>query len=340
LIEVDQSKTPKNFNKFFKLPVDVALYFEDGSVQYHPVMIEEMNQRILIEDLKAKPVSYVFDGKNVLLALINENKTVEQYKAQFKYSKNFMDKMIAFTSADDQVGDLVDIALKDKFYLIRSMAIDGITEDVVSKYTLQLQDLAMSDPHSEVRGKALLKLLDIEDYDPTTLCKNILDAELAYPVLQVALESLGSIDYERVKPYIGKFRLENSDYMASALASIMNDDLENLDYLEAKAQKIGVYQIFEFYNRYNEFLDGQGLSVLIRASDVLDEIGSEKGGNMYRKYLAVMSLVRITDDLSGREKDDMSVQNNAFAKTLKDRIKEIVTNETDPTLIEKYAELK
>lgn len=63
-------------------------------------------------------MTYVFDGKNVLLALINENKTPEQYKAQFKLSANFMDKMIAFTSTNDGNADLIDIALKENFYIL------------------------------------------------------------------------------------------------------------------------------------------------------------------------------------------------------------------------------
>lgn len=52
LLEVDQSKTPNGFYDVFKFPVDIAIYYADGTVQYYPVMINEKKQRVLIEDLK------------------------------------------------------------------------------------------------------------------------------------------------------------------------------------------------------------------------------------------------------------------------------------------------
>jgi len=341
LVEVDQSKTPKGFFPFFKLPVEIALYFEDGSVEYHPVTINEKNQRVLIENIKSKPATYVFDGRNVLLALINENKTTDQYKAQFRLSRNFMDKMIAFTSTNDGNADLVDIALKDNFHLFRSMAVNAISEDSVSGYINQLQNLALSDPHSEVRRDALMKLLNVEDFEPTAICRLILESEQAYPVIQVALEVIGNVEPEKSGKYIARFKNEDSDYLAGTLVGLMTDESpENLNYLESKAKKINVYQIFDYFSRYQEFLSGKSITTLDRSAEFLYSLATPKDGNMFRKYLATGTLIKIAEDLSERNNPTPSPEITELFRKVSGMISNIVNNETNPTLIDKYQGIK
>ncbi|MBC7884132.1 MAG: alanyl aminopeptidase [Saprospiraceae bacterium] len=341
LIEVDQSKTPKEFHKLFTLPVDIAIYFEDGSIQYHPVLINEMKQRILIEDLKAKPATYVFDGKNILLALINENKTTEQYKAQFRLSPNFMDKMIAFTSTNDGNEDLIEKAMSDPFYLIRSMGINAIPDSLIGPYINSLQSMTLTDLHSEVRRDALLKLLNQEDFDPTQLCLRILDGEQAYPVLQIALEVIGSLDPEKAAPYIEKFKKDDSDYLAGSLAGIITEeDTASVAYLENKARTIGVASIFEFYARYQEFLVGKDTKTIKRAGEQMYEIASNKDGNMYRKYLATMTIVKLAEEVTRRNEENKISENTKLLESFKMMLSDIVSNETNLTLIEKYSGLK
>lgn len=339
LVETDLTDTPEGFYKNFKLPIDVAVYYADGSVTYHPVLIDENKNRFLIEDLKADPVTYVFDGHNVLLAMINENKTPEQYKSQFLLSSNFMDKMIGFTSTNDGNVDLIASAIKEKFYLFRSMGISAIPDSLAYQYVAQLQDMILSDPHSEVRKEALLKLLNIEDFDPSTLCKLILNAERAYPVLQIALEVMGQIDEENKDTYIKKFKNDESDYLSSTIVGMITIATdEHLSYLESKTSNISINYMFDFYSRYQEFLAGQNPKVLERSADHLSKLAGNKDGNMFRKYLAMTTLIKIAEDLSQRNESDPQISNVLNKVAL--YINTIAKNETNPTLIEKYEGLK
>jgi aminopeptidase N len=341
LLEVDQSKTPNGFYDVFKFPVDIAIYYADGTVQYYPVMINEKKQRVLIEDLKEKPVTYVFDGKNVLLALINENKTPEQYKAQFKLSANFMDKMIAFTSTNDGNADLIDIALKENFYIFRSMGINAISDSNATAYIDRLQSFALTDPHSEVRRDALLKLLNIEDFDPMAICRLILKSEQAYPVLQIALEVMGSAEPEKADEYLQKFKNDDSDFLSGTLAGIMKDETtENLTYLESKAKNIGVMHIFDYFTRYQEFLAGKSFAALERSADFLYTLASAKDGNMYRKFLSMSTLIKIAEDLGSRNKTSPDPMSEKLLVKVTELKNNILKNETDPTLIQEYKGLK
>ncbi|MBK9567613.1 MAG: M1 family metallopeptidase [Saprospiraceae bacterium] len=337
LVEVDQSGTPKGFHQNFRLPVDIAIYYPDGSVQFHPVVINEKKQRILIEDLKMKPATYVFDGKNVLLAMINENKTNEQYKAQFRFSPNYMDKMVAFSNTSDGNYDLLVQGMNEKHHTLRSLAINAIPDSLLFQYLPMLQEKTLSDPHSEVRHDALMRLAGSEDFDPGALCKLILDTEKSYPVIGLALELLHSVQPEKVGPYIEKLKNEDADQLAGTLVSILTEDSpENSEYISRKAKNINLYQLFDFYERLQEYFQGKSMKTLTDASEYLTEIASFKNGNMYRKYIAMVTLNKIAEDLSSRYETSANEDERKTLVNIIDKINFIVKNETNPVLKEKY----
>jgi aminopeptidase N len=337
LVEVDQSGTPKGFHQNFRLPVDIAIYYPDGSVQFHPVVINEKKQRILIEDLKMKPATYVFDGRNVLLAMISENKTNEQYKAQYKFSPNYMDKMVAFSSASDGNYDLIDQGLNEKHHTLRSLAINAIPDSLLFQYLPILQEKTLSDPHSEVRRDALMRLSGSEDFEPGALCKLILDTEKSYPVISLALELLYSVQPDKVTPYVVKLKSEDADQLAGTLVSIISEDSpENSEYIRRKAKNINIYQLFDFYERLQEYFQGKSMKTLTDASEYLTEIASNKTGNMYRKYIAMVTLNKIAEDISARYETSANEDERKTLVNIIDKINFIAKNETNPVLREKY----
>lgn len=337
LVEVDQSATPKGFYPNFRLPVDIAIYYPDGSMQFYPTVINEKNQRILIEDLKMKPATYVFDGKNVLLAMINENKTNDQYKAQYKYSPNFMDKMTAFSSTSDGNYDLIPQGLNEKHHTLRSMAINSIPDSLLAEYIPALQEKALSDLHSEVRKDALVRLAGSENFDPSTLCKLILDADKAYPVIGIALELLNTTQPEKAVTYVEKLKNENSDQLAGTLLSVINEDTpDHMEYIKNKAKNISIPYLFDYFERLQEYYNGKSVKTLLSASEYLTEIASNKNGNMYRKYIAMVTLNKIGEDLKSRFDNSGNEDERKALVTIIDRINYIVQNETNPILKEKY----
>jgi aminopeptidase N len=341
IIETDQSNTPKGFQVPFKLPVEVAIYYPDGSVQYHPVTIKDVKQKIIIENLKMKPSTYVLDGRNTLLALINENKTTEQYQAQFKLSSNLMDKMVAFSNTNDGNATLIEPALKEKFYAIRSMAISTISDSLAAIHITALQDLALTDPHSEVRLAALSKLLNLESFNPVPLCKLVLASEKSFPVLGLALDVMGNVEPENSATYFEKFKDEPTDFLASALVNIMHDEKpEYLDFIIKKSTKINEMFLFDFFDKYQSYLNGKSLSTIAKASASLADLAGDKAGNMYRKFLAMESLVKIANDLDKRQQSSPTPETANLINTIQSHIKNIVEHENNPTLREKYSDIK
>lgn len=338
LLETDMFKTPENFYQKFRLPVDVALYYADGSVSYHSIVVTDKQQRFLIEELKNDPVTYVFDGKNVLLGLINENKTEDQYKAQFQYSPYFMDKVVAISNINNDTEKYINQALTHPYYFIRTLGIQKITDTIGEIYINKLQDLVLADPHSEVRKEALIRLANMEDFDAKAICRIVINSEKAYPVLQVALEVLGAMEDDKNDEYIQRFINDESDFLCSTLVGMMKEPtVANLAYLQEKSTNINVNYMFDFYTRYQEFLQGKKLSVLEISAEHLQKIASQKDGNMFRKYLAMGSLIKIAEDLTERSNDDLAQD---LLQQVSMMIFNVATNETNPILREKYEGIK
>jgi len=337
MVTVDQSKTPKDFYQKFVFPTNVALYYADGSVEKRPLMIDEKVETFIFDDLKAKPEVYVFDGDNVLLAQINENKTEEQYKAQFKYSPLFMDKMIALSNISDAKNETIDLALEDDFYFIREQGLSAILEENLPAYQSILEALVTKDLHSAVRKGALERLLMIESYDPMATVKEVLLTEQAYPVLQVALEVYTAISPDEARNYATKFKNDDSDYLASAIIGSLSESDEDLNYIESKAKNIGMEKMYEYYMSYSEFLSDKSEKTLARSAIFLGKIASDNDANMYRKYMSVASLLSIYSGLNDMLVSPTRESNISKVKSI---INDAVSKETNAFLKEKYQDIK
>jgi aminopeptidase N len=341
LVEVDQSETKEGFTPYFKLPVQIALYYADGSVSHHPVFIQEKTQRILLEDLKEMPQTIVFDGQNVLLAEIQEEKTPEQYMHQFRLSKRFLDKLEGFSYADTFTNNLISQALADSFYYFRAMGIRAIEDSTAAPYLTLLQEMAVSDIHSEVRKEALAKLLQIPDFDPMSLCQGILNTESSYGVLQLALEVAGSMNPDRADSYLKRFMNDESDQLAPALALIMQGESEeNLQYLETKAKSVNQNSLLDYYLSLQKYLEGKSFSVIQRMGSVMHGIAGAKQGNIFRKFMATGTLLKMAEDLLERGADNPASEEFRVYEEILMHVSDIVQNETHPILIEKYQELR
>jgi len=321
VLSTDMSRTPEDYYQNFVLPTKVALYFADGNVTYHSIIINEKQQTFILTDVLTEPAVYVLDGENVLLALINEDKTSDMYRYQFMLSPLLFDKIIGFAGMIEYDKSVIDKALNDDFYYIRSLGINAIPENLLSEYHEKLIDLVLKDPHSQVRAMALIQLLEQDDFDPTSLCKLVLMSERAYPVLSIALSILSQTDDANAKSYFDKFKNEESDYLASVLVSFMSDEKdEYIEYLESKAKNIKLTYLFEFHEAYQQYLDGKSIKTLRRTAQLMNDIASNTDINFYRRYASSMTLNKILSDLE----DDTSYIPTGESNALKEEVKRMI----------------
>lgn len=331
LVHTDQSGTPDNFYHPFKIPTDVAIYYADGSITYHPIIITDTIQDFLIEHLKGTPVNYIFNSKADLLAIKKETKPESYYLYQFKHADNFTNKVEALQNLE-QIDEIIPIALKDDFYFVRALGIDFIPDSLVDIYTERLQDMTLTDSSPVVRRTAYLKLLNDQNFDPMLLSHIVIKSEKAYSVLELALNIIGLNEPESFNQYFNQFKNEDSDYLVSTLVSLIPDDSPNyLNYLDVKAKTIEPKYIDDFYKVYHEYVSKQNTQVIERAINVNLEIANPSNGSQIRKAHA-MNLLTQLGSLLLNMKDDIQAQ--SLLDNVLPKIKNIALTETDPELID------
>ena len=138
-----------------------------------------------------------------------------------------------------------------------------------------------------------------------------------------------------------KFAVDDSDYLAGTFAGLIEDESpETLDYLESKARKVNINYMFDFFTNYGTYLNSKSLPTLQRSAEFLKSIGGSANGNVYRKYLAVSTLIKIAEDLRSRQESTGDGNAGELAGSVSRMIADIVKNESDPMLRERYGDIK
>jgi aminopeptidase N len=101
----------------FKMPVDVALYFTDGSVQSQVVVIDKAFQKIFIPT-KNKDVAFkLFDEGTFILKEIEFAKPLGELYAQLENANNTLDRFDALVALKSKLGEInTSQGSKDQYY--------------------------------------------------------------------------------------------------------------------------------------------------------------------------------------------------------------------------------
>jgi len=205
IISVSQIQDTSEVIKLFKMPVNIEVYYTDGSFDAGKFWIEKRDEEIIIPDKGKKSVSYIiFDpGRNILKNL-TFNRSFEELSAQALNSKNMIDRYDAILAiknipVEKKRDVLVKCYGKENFHLIKSEIISQLSEDRTPTGIKLFKD-AISDSDAQVR-KAILKSLLIV---PTELLPDYeqLLKDSAYFNVEYALENLCASYPENIQKYL------------------------------------------------------------------------------------------------------------------------------------------
>ncbi len=192
---VQQTQT----GNIFKLPVAIDIY-NGANKTRNKVWLQNAADSFSFA-VASKPDLINFDGDKILLCEKKENKTLDNYIAQYKYAGLYVDRREAIdfaakTQADQKALDLLKLALKDKYFSLRIYTLNKINISVDAVKTQAepiLAEIAKNDPKSTVRAKAieLLGRYKKDEYK-NIFAKATYDS--SYSIAGSALEAWSKID--------------------------------------------------------------------------------------------------------------------------------------------------
>lgn len=241
-LELSQLATLRN-QQYYRLPIDVDFYFEDGSVQREHILLYSADS-VYTFNFRKKPVNINLDAEKILLAEIEEDKPMSYWENQWKNAPLFADKMIAlrYLQNHSDVHAFLLEALKSPSDKIKSTALYFFgslvedTEDAQVFYPHFQQMLYDENVHPEVRQFVLQILMrywnENEKLENTVkLCRT------AQPkVASMALRYLFEVNYR----------------VALEISAEWENKMHN-DYIRVLAELYHQHNVpdkFDFYKRY------------------------------------------------------------------------------------------
>ncbi len=319
LVTVEQQQDAKKMPAVFQLPVAIHIYTSEQEFIRKEVFVNKRLQTFEF-DLEAKPKLVIFDADRVLLAVINQNKSLEEYAFQYYHGPKFMDRyeaLMAIAQSDDYAFDKVFTdAVNDKFYALRTFGIYRMdVED--SSVQEKLEKIALSDPHSEVRASALERLLEVDGQDYKSLFEQILENDKAAAVKSAAMQGL-------------------------AMGYVASGDLSYLSFFEENWLKIDGYDALNFFDGYSELTSLGDVAQVLTAAEKLKKVAM-RDSSIFRRFAATKAINNLHGALYLRTEEAENTDNYQPLKNadaiLVDIIQEIKQKETNMQLKQIYLDL-
>ena len=330
-VNVEQTQNAETAKAIFQLPVTLSVWDENAKETQYDLLINQRSQTIELP-YNNTPALMVFDRDDQLLMVKSETKTTEQYVNQYKWVDTYIHRYDAIDNIKSRAaaqGTLVS-ALDDNHFSIRQMAAEHVdisaNQPLINKY----KELALSDPHSEVRGTALVRLADENVSGVRELITQVLDQEQSYTVISSALEALDSIDEEAALSKAIELKEEKTSKLVGAVSSLLakSGDKSHIPYFEDKLTTVSLFSVFNFYDAYSSLVTQLPAAEVLDKSSRLSEIGLSPVTNIFYRYAATDALHKIRTRLANT---DVVVANRITGM-----IEEIKENEQHPLLSQRY----
>jgi len=328
---VDQTQNAETAKAIFQLPVTLAVFDERGKETQFDLFINQRSQIIELP-YNSTPALMVFDRDDHMLMVKSVSKTTEQYMSQYNWIDTYIHRYDAIDNIKTRSAAQKTLvsALDDNHFSIRKMAVEHTDISSNQKLMNKYKELALSDPHSEVRGAALVRLAGENVDGVENLIKDILDKEQSYTVLSSALEALDRINEEEALQKAIEFKSEKTSKLVGAVSSLLakSGDMTHIPYFEDKLTNVSLFSVFSFYDAYNSLISQLRPDEILEKSSRLSDIGMSPITNIFYRFAATDALHKLRTRLADTDK--------VVADQITGMIEEIKENEQNPLLSQRY----
>jgi len=338
-ITVEQQQDTEQSPAIFQLALTTKVYNTNGDIIEYPIWINQRKQEIILTDVKEKPAVVVLDGDNILLGTQKENKTIDEWVAQFRLSDLIADKTTALRAlkGKPEFKQIVDVAIKEEHQLFRKTVVGLITDEV------KLENLAKNDPHSSVRSEALKTLYSKNNTKGALVAKQILNKDKAYGPVSKALEILSKSDPTMALKEIDMIASENPKPLFGTIADIYakSGELRYLDFFEKNLHEVSIYSVFNFYNKYYNLAKTADADKIVSTAKVIKTGALGTANPFYKRFVSTNTIHKLSEELSSRmdkeeDKGEKSKLEESIS-TLQEMINDIKSKEQDADLLQRYS---
>lgn len=285
--------------RFFKIPVDVDIHFDDKVVRERHWIDGGVTKINWTFDETPKWIN--FDAEKTILGEIEVNQSSQWWYEQYTRGNRFMDRFLAVVRAsgeqynDSLSNEVMRLALNDKSKFIREKAVATI--DVTNENTRlieQINGMFLKDPASYVRSEAVKKLLDL-DCEYHDDFQGQIESDSSRLVRSSALQVLGRCHPKLAVEMAKGFEEDDDWQMEKAVLNVYSlfGSIDQYDYFIDMLEKYDNYKkvsALSFFSRFIRNIKDQ-TTLDAASSYTMNHIAT--GDKAYSNYLSTQILMAL-----------------------------------------------
>ncbi|NJL75799.1 MAG: M1 family metallopeptidase [Saprospiraceae bacterium] len=313
-VAVEQQQKGDQIPPIFQIPTTIDIYLGEGKKISKEVLVNQRKQFFEFEVPNA-PKLVNFNSDKKLLAVVEENKSDEEYVFQYYNAPTYLDRYEALQALGESESPLASsvfqAALDDKFYGLRELAVYqvNINNETIQKKAIYL---AENDPKAAVRRAALEQLSSVEGEDFSALFERVIKNDVAASVKTAA-------------------RLAVSDRYAAT------DNLQYLTFFEENWDKVDNYDAIAFFRNYAALAAKGDVTQIQSSADKLKVI-AVKESSIWKRFSAMNAIFGMHTLLAQQMEEDATKATTfkALDDNLLQMIQDIKSQEKDSQLQQVY----
>ena len=341
IVTVTQHQDMEKMPAIFELPVAINIYTEVGKAPIKKRVHVNQRTHTFTFDVESTPQLIQFDADRTLLAQVQDNKTQDQYIFQYYNAPRFLDRYEAIQLLGGNnapaVKQLFADALNDPFWAIRGGAIMELGDQQDAATLVRLKDIAMSDPHSQVRAAAFDKLMLLKSDIAMQEAKTALKKDSAYVVIGAALQYLNQFDKKAAIQSAKDLENTEAEDLLLAVGELYAESGEAnyLAFFENNLSKLDGFSSIYFMDAYQQLAITTGQEASEKTANRLTTIAQDITYSGWQRYGATRAMNQMRKSLTTAE----SNEGKALADKLLESLKIIKDSESNEQLKSFYEQL-
>ncbi|MEO5905302.1 MAG: DUF3458 domain-containing protein, partial [Saprospiraceae bacterium] len=324
VVDITQVQHEQDFFPNFRLPIEVATYDVNGKETLNKFWLRQKAQSFTI-DLNEKPVAVVFDPRDILLAVVNQEIPESEYLPRLIYPESISHRISAFRVMTEIPDNAIEKMIIDSSVTIRALAIQYLA----SKESVErLYQIALTESNLDLRYYILQEMMELDPVKAKLLAEKMLETTTKNPVVYDALMAIAKTDLDAAILQATRFQNNPSPAIYAAQAGLYarKGTGINLEFFKTdRAKNIPIDYLEEFITALALYLSKQEATVQQEGIDLLKSTFYLNGPiPEYRRFYLITGLMA-----------QYTIETNqAFKNSLQQTIKYIYEQEKDDYLKE------
>ena len=298
------------YTPLYRLPLRFDFYTKTKCDTHYVELTDKM--KTFEFEVAYKPDFIVFDPEKILLCEKSENKTTNEWIAQYNLTNLYTSRIDALINLEEKakennVAEVFAKALSDKSAPIREFALDACREaatEYSSLFKSTIAKMVLKDEKSKVRAAAIDALSHAyNDKDLVNIYKRAID-DLSYAVEAEALKALYKNDKELGFEFARTFETDSVSSIVLALCNIYSlegEETDNEYFIKAESWLHGGEK-YDYCKSYSTFLLNKSDSTINKALPIFERIATSENA-WYIRLAGFNGLELLKDLYSSKRKE-------------------------------------